>query len=256
VAEQFFRHPIGRLEHGLRRFYCETMPRLGFPQFIVRAQGAWFRIGNVDLIDRHIGWDAMWEPMQLERLAALGRRRRFDLFLDLGANTGFYSVMMTMKKLVPEALAFEPDPGNYARLVANLALNGLGNRVRAFPYALGDRKGAARLTQAAPENRGESWLDHADQPAGAVTLTVEERRFDDEFAIKGKNLLIKMDVEGYEFRVLAGMARTLRENSCYLQIELYSKHIEKLKTVCAGLGYRYLGSHEIDHFFTNIAGLE
>ncbi len=256
MADQVFRHPIGKLEHRLRRFYCEMMPRLGFRQFIVGAQGARFLIGNVDLIDRHIGWDAMWEPVQLERLAELARARRFDRFLDIGANAGFYSVMMTTNKLVPEALAFEPDPGNCARLAANLALNGLGDRVRVFSYALGERRGAARLTQAAAENRGESWLDQAEQPAGAVTLAVEERRFDDEFDFKGKNLLVKMDVEGYEFHVLSGMARTLRENSCYLQIELYSPHIEKLKSVLAGLGYRFLGSHEIDHFFTNIAGIE
>ena len=256
MAEQVFRHPIGRLEQRLRRFYCEAMPRLGFRHFIVGAQGARFLIGNVDLIDRHIGWDAMWEPTQLERLAALARARPFDLFLDIGANTGFYSVMMPMKKLTPEAIAFEPDPGNYARLSANLALNGLGDRVRLFPYALGDRKGETRLTQAAAENRGESWLEHADQPAGEVTIAVEERRFDDEFQFRGRQLLIKMDVESYEFRVLAGMARTLKENSCYLQVELYSPHIEKLKSVFAGLGYRYLGSHEIDHYFTNIAGIE
>lgn len=243
------------MEQRLRRLYCETMPRLGFRRFIVGAQGARFLVGNVDLIDRHIGWDAIWEPVQLERLAALARARAFDLFLDIGANSGFYSVMMASKHLVPEVIAFEPDPVNRARLEANIDLNGLGQRVRVFPYALGDRRGEARLTPAPEFNRGESWLDHADQPAGAQTIAVDERRLDDEFPLKGRRLIVKMDVEGYEFHTLAGAARTLMDNSCYCQVELYSEHIAKLKSVFASFGYRYLDTFEIDHYFTNIAGI-
>ena len=35
-----------------------------------------------------------------------------------------------------------------------------------------------------------------------------------------------MDVEGYEFHSLAGMERTLRDNACYLQVELYSERMK------------------------------
>ncbi len=231
------------------------MPAIGFKDFVVSAQGARFRINNVDLIDRHIGWDAMWEPVQMERLAALCRSRAFDLFLDIGANTGFYTVMFASKHLTPDVMAFEPDPRNRARLMRNLKLNKLEHAVKVMPYALGDKAGTSQLTQSPEFNRGESWLAHEDQPAGAVTVSVDERRFDDEFAIKGKDLIIKMDVEGYEFRTLAGMERTLRENSCFLQVELYSPHIEKLKKTFADYGYRYLDTFEIDHYFTNITGV-
>lgn len=252
---QTFSHPIGRLTHRLRRFWCNLLPAIGIRDFVMPAQGARFRINNVDLIDRHIGWDAMWEPVQMERLAGLCRERRFDLFLDIGANTGFYSVMFAIKHLTPDVIAFEPDPRNRTRLIDNLRLNRLEHAVKVMPYALGDRKQTARLTQSAEENRGESWLDHEDQPAGSVTLEVDERRFDDEFVIKGKDLIVKMDVEGYEFRTLAGMERTLRENRCFLQVELYSPHIERLKNLFAGFGYRYLDTFEIDHYFTNIPDL-
>ena len=249
---QTFSHPAGRLAHQWRKFWCHVLPALGQKDFVVRAQGARLRINNVDLIDRHIGWNAMWEPVQMERLATLCRSRPFDLFLDIGANTGFYSVMFAVKHLTPDVVAFEPDPRNRARLIDNLRLNKLEHAVKVMPYALGDQKKTSKLTQSPEFNRGESWLDHEDQPAGAVTVTVDERRFDDEFAIKGKNLIIKMDVEGYEFRTLAGMERTLRENNCFLQVELYSPHIEKLKQVFADYGYRYLDTFEIDHYFTNI----
>ncbi|HEX5778119.1 MAG TPA: FkbM family methyltransferase [Xanthobacteraceae bacterium] len=255
MAEQIFRHPIGAVEQRLRRLYCETLPKLGIPHFIVGAQGARFYIGNEDMIDRHIGWDSIWDPVQLNRLGALCRANRFDRFLDIGANTGFYSILLTDRGLVPEALAFEPDPGTRELLNTNIALNGLGGKIRVLPYALGEATGTAMLTQSSEINRGESWIEHVEMPAGADTVTVDVRRLDDEFAFKGETLLAKIDVEGYEFHTLRGMERTLRENSCYLQVELYSPRIEELKAAFARLGYRYLDTWDIDHYFTNIDGL-
>jgi hypothetical protein len=61
-----------------------------------------------------------------------------------------------------------------------------------------------------------------------------------------------MDVEGYEFHVIKGMERTLKENACYLQVELYSDRLEELKGVFSQLGYRFLHTEYIDHFFTNM----
>ena len=95
-----------------------------------------------------------------------------------------------------------------------------------------------------------------EQTPREVTFTVRQVRFDDEYAIAGKTIIIKIDVEGYEFHSLAGMERTLRENQCYVQIELYSERFEELKALLAGFGYRFLHTHYIDHFFTNMAGLE
>ena len=85
--------------------------------------------------------------------------------------------------------------------------------------------------------------------------TVRQVRFDDYCAFTGRSIIIKMDVEGYEFHALAGMERTLRDNACYLQVELYSERIEELKSWFAAHGYRFLHTHGIDHFFTNMPGI-
>jgi FkbM family methyltransferase len=255
MAGPVFRYPLGATEQRLRRFYCETLPKLGIKRFIMSAQGARFLIGNEDMIDRCIGWDGMWDAVQLNRLGALCQSTVFDIFLDIGANTGFYSVLLTDRRFVPEALAFEPDPGTRDLLHTNIDLNGLAGRIRVLPYALGETNSEALLTQSAEVNRGESWIEHSEMPPGKDTVSVPVRRLDDEFALRGKKLLIKMDVEGYEFHTIKGMERTLGDNSCYLQVELYSPHIERLKTVFAALGYRYLDTWDIDHYFTNIDGI-
>ena len=251
-----FRHPIGAIERCARTLYSNTLQRFGFIPHVMRAQGARFLVDPSDFIDRCIAHEGIWEGAQLDALAAVTSRRRIDLFMDVGANTGFYSVMFAVKRLADRVMAFEPDPGNFARLVANLDANNLADRVTAIPLALGDRASEVTLYEGAKWNRGESTIAVPEQTPQQVTFKVRQIRFDDEYALKQQSIIIKMDVEGYEFHTLAGMERTLRENECYLQIELYSDRLEEMKTLFAGLGYRFLHTEYIDHFFTNMAGIE
>jgi FkbM family methyltransferase len=257
VHSGVFRHPIGRFERDCRRLYASAMRRLGFTQFLTRAQGALFIVDPTEFIDRHIACFGMYEGPQMDDLARVCRTRSVDYFLDIGANSGFYSIMLATKGLAREVIAFEPDPGNYAHLIANLYVNGLTGKVRALPYAVGAEAATVTLQEAGAINRGESWIAHPDkapeEAPSVATHEVRQVRFDDEFAFKDKTIVMKMDVEGSEFHALAGMRRTLRDNLCYAQVELYSDRLEELKAVFASLGYRYLRTEDIDHFFTNMA---
>jgi FkbM family methyltransferase len=230
-----FRHPIGAAERMLRSLHNRLMRTIGHLPYTTRAQGARFVVDTTDLICRT-------HPV--------------DYFLDIGANAGVYSIMLAVKGIGADIVAFEPDPGNRARLMENIAANGLEYRIQVIPHAVGDKAGEVTLMEAGEHNRGESWIAHPDKPpeeaAGVATHVVKQIRFDDEFAIAGKIILVKMDVEGSEFHALAGMERTLRDNQCYLQVELYSDRFEELKALFARLGYRYLKTNYIDHYFTNM----
>src|SRR5215470_11154935 len=124
-----FRFPISTFERTFRKLYSDAMRRFGKVPHVVRAQGARFEVDTTDYIDQCIAYDGMWEAAQLEELAALCKNFEVDCFVDVGANTGFYSVMFAIKDLADRIIAFEPDPGNYARLMRNLALNDLTQRV-------------------------------------------------------------------------------------------------------------------------------
>jgi FkbM family methyltransferase len=249
---RYFRHPIGKFERTCRKFYSATLRRFGVIPHVARAQGARFLVDPTDFIDSCIAFDGMWEPAQLEVLAELCHRRKIDCFLDVGANAGFYSIMFAVKELADRIIAFEPDPGTYARLKANLALNGLSNRVEAVALALGDQNSEVTLYEGAKWNRGESTIAVPEQTPKEITHSIRQTRFDDAFNIARKNIVIKMDVEGYEFHALAGLERTLKDNACYLQIELYSDRLEELMALFDRLGYRFLHTVEIDHYFTNM----
>jgi FkbM family methyltransferase len=228
------------------------MRRFGRTPHVVHAQGARFMVDTTDYIDQCVAYDGMWEPAHLERLADVARRRKIDCFIDVGANMGFYSIMFAVKRLADRIIAFEPDPGNYARFVANIKLNDFARKIEAVPIALGDANGEVTLYEGAKWNRGESTIAEPDQTPKLATHRVRQTRFDDAFAIARQSLIIKMDVEGYEFHVLRGMERTLRDNACYIQVELYSERLDELKAFFERQGYRYLHTEYIDHYFTNM----
>ncbi len=246
---------LSRFRQTCRTLIHDTLGRLGVRSHVVRAQGARFRVNTADYIDRCLALFGIWDEAQLERLAALASAHKFDAFLDIGANTGFYSVMFATKRLCPRILAFEPDPGNYARLMANLRLNDLVNRVEAVPVALGERTGEVTLYQGYKGNLGESTIAAPEQTPRDITHLVRVARFDDLHALAGQILMIKIDVEGYEFEVLAGMQRTLRDNACYVQLEHYGERLPAIQTIFMAIGYRFLDTHDIDHYFTNIPGI-
>ena len=256
MVPRIFRFPISPVEQAARKAYCNTVQWLGYADFVVSAQGAYFLVNTTDLIDRSIAWFGIWEGEQLEDLAQVCLACRADYFFDVGANSGIYSVLFALKGVTPQVIAFEPDPGNHAHLQANLYLNALAGRVRVLPYAVGAEPAEVELMEAGRHNRGESWIAHPDKPPeeapGVAVHRVRQVRFDDEFAISGQTLVIKMDVEGSEFHALKGMERTLRNNACYLQVELYSDRFDDLKALFTELGYRYLKTAYIDHYFTNI----
>jgi FkbM family methyltransferase len=249
VAKPLVRR-CGPLERILRKLRAAAMRALGHASYEVRAQGLTFLVGHSDLIDFRLAREGVWEADQFDFIAAHAGDQ-YDVFLDIGANAGFYSLIAAAQGFAKEVIAFEPDPGNRARLIANIAANGMSEDIWVLDYALGDKTGEVTLTEGSEFNRGESYLAQDSMPAGATTHTVRVVRFDDEFKIKGKRVYAKMDVEGFEFFALAGMERTLKENSCFLQIEIFAGDPEELKRRMNTLGYRYLGTVEFDCFFTN-----
>ena len=248
-------HKLSPFQLFRRKLVHGALGTLGVRSYVISAQGARFRVDTADYVDRAVVVFGMWDEAQIERLATLASTQRFDAFLDIGANTGFYSVMFAVKNLCPRIVAFEPDPGNYARLIDNLRLNDLTDRVEAMPLALGERAGEVKLYEGWKGNRGESTIAVPEQTPQDKSHLVRVARLDDLYALTGQRLMLKIDVEGYEFEVLAGMARTLRDNACYVQIEHYGTRQNDLKAVFAGFGYRFLDTYDIDHYFTNMPGI-
>ena len=77
---------------------------------------------------------------------ALHILRRGELFVDVGANQGGWSLMAAGREA--RVIAFEPIPVTRERLVANIANNPpeIRERIRVSPFGLGDLAGCVQFT--------------------------------------------------------------------------------------------------------------
>lgn len=132
--------------------------------------------------------------------------------VDVGAHVGYYS-LLAAKKVGPtgHVFAFEPEPMNYDLLVKNAKLNGYQNIV-AVQKAASRREGTAKLYLTALDNGRHSVYDHNLPQAGSrVVETTTVDALLEEHGWPAVSL-VKIDVEGAELDVMAGMERVLRES--------------------------------------------
>jgi FkbM family methyltransferase len=137
---------------------------------------------------------------------ALHFLRPEDLFADIGANAGTYT-LLGCGAAGACGLAIEPVPVTYRRLQDHIALNGLSERVQCRNVALGSQRGTVRFTTDL-DTKNRAIAPQEETHGESVTVAVE--RLDDlceELGVMPS--LMKIDVEGYEGQVLDGAAKTL-----------------------------------------------
>jgi len=130
--------------------------------------------------------------------------REDDLFVDVGANVGSYTILASGVRRA-KTLAVEPLPVTFARLRANVRLNDLDDRVRALNVGLASKAGVLRFT------RSLDTVNHVvanGESSGGDTLDIPVVTLD-ELTAEHPPSLIKADVEGFETEVFAGAGATL-----------------------------------------------
>ena len=134
-----------------------------------------------------------------------------DLFLDVGANVGSYTILASGVCKARTA-AFEPDPDTARHLMTNIQVNSLNNIVTVYQVVVGAENVTVRFTLG---------LDTVNQVAGphvASARVAPQKCLDNVLA--GQNpTMMKIDVEGYEEEVLKG-AQDALSNSALMAIEL------------------------------------
>jgi FkbM family methyltransferase len=136
---------------------------------------------------------------ELELLEALGPIR--GTVLDIGANIGNHALYFALQGA--DVHAFEPHPANYALLLSNLMQNGF-YRARCHMIALGDQVMSIGMTTD-PRNMGAITV----MPHGGVVPMLTLDLYAAQHDLSALSL-IKLDVEGYEARVLQGGLEALR----------------------------------------------
>jgi FkbM family methyltransferase len=171
-----------------------------------------------------------------------------DVFVDVGANIGIFSLIAARRVgKKGRVYAFEPTPETFSRLQDNVKLNRFLN-IQCFEQALSDEAGAFRFFIS--EDGFDAWNSLAQPTRGKPIGTIVTKsdtldHFVRERNLAGKLAMIKIDVEGWEARVLVGGHETLsRDDAPLLQVEFTDEAAASAGSSCLelyhtlqGLGY-------------------
>jgi FkbM family methyltransferase len=132
---------------------------------------------------------------------------RSDVVLDIGANIGYYAIMEALK--ADTIYAIEPVPKNVSQLYKNINLNNLKN-VSVFSMAIGDRECNSpiyiypKLNQCCVNE-----IVQLGESTGSITVPMTTL----DVFVQANGIeptVARMDVEGYEYKILRGSHETLK----------------------------------------------
>ncbi|QIX61991.1 FkbM family methyltransferase [Hymenobacter sp. BT18] len=214
----------------LRKLLVRT---LGFETYIRLVSRVYLRLVGA-------GWGKAKYPelFFLRRIVKPG-----DVCLDIGANLGYYSVMLSkLTGPAGQVLAVEPIPAFQAIWRDNVRLSGYDN-LMLLPYALGGENTTVQM--GTPERDG--LLHHGMTKIAASnpqehyvrTYEVPMRNPDQLLADLTRLDFVKCDVEGFEYEVFRHMQATLRRHRPLIQTELNGlENRRQVVTLLSELGYK------------------
>jgi FkbM family methyltransferase len=170
----------------------------------------WFPT-EFDNVGRHIFWSGVRRFESEASSVILDNVRQSRCFIDVGANSGIYTVAGCSVNPEVHVVAIEPVPRICGALANNVAQNHLQSRVTVLNLALGESNGMVSFHEAEDPTMGSLAVEGYRGEPGRV-IQVQCRTLDsivEELGIEPD--FLKIDVEGFTHLVLGGASRVLSE---------------------------------------------
>ena len=148
--------------------------------------------------------------------------RNTDLFLDIGANVGTYSVLAS-GVAGAETIGIEPIPATYQHYLDNVYINRLSDKITALNLGLGSEKGKLQFRT---DLGCSNCVAHSDYENN---ITVDISTLNDVTEGKSASFL-KIDVEGFEYHVLSGGKKVLHDPTLNIIIIELKGHAQQYGT--------------------------
>lgn len=142
------------------------------------------------------------------------------IFMDIGANVGHHSIFLS--KFASQVLAFEPYPKVNMQFKQQIAHNNISN-IQIFETGLSDRRETLNYYAPTGNNEGIGSFDESSIGKGNTSYGKLELQEGDQVieSDSWKNIkLIKIDVEGFEKKVIKGLSRTIEEERPVIVCEI------------------------------------
>ena len=173
------------------------------------------------------GYERLTQKYLFKEIEFLSRTKKVN-FMNIGANTGLYALLVGKKFPKTKIILFEPVPLNVKFLRKNMELNNLTPEI--YEMAAGNSNGFAHIYT------NQEFLGMASfNENNSLSTKVKIVRLDE--TIKNEIHVVLIDVEGHELEVLKGMNKILRDFGPSLIIETNIELIDKVSIFLKTYGY-------------------
>ncbi len=190
------------------------------------------------------GWCEYESPMG-RIVSALSKNLELT-FIDIGANTGFYSLVASASG-ARKVIAYEPIPNIFKILQSNISMSQL--KIESYQEAIADYPG--HMTMYMPESDGNYIEtsaslnpDFRDQHSEKLEIKVRSldelsTQFLNDNASVDVNFLLKIDVESYELPVVSGGKKFFKDIQPIVMLELLpgNRDSDAIYELIRGYGY-------------------
>ena len=234
--------------HRGLKYFLKVAKSLGIADKVYkkRLHNSFYMLLNpTEHIQQQLFWYGYYEKELSDLLKKMLRTN--DVFIDIGANIGYFSLLSA--KILPsiKVFSFEPVKVLFQKMNENFSLNDSKNIV-AINAAVGEMNEQREIYLSAPDNLGMSSFQQPENYSGKKEK-VEVIAFDDWFKTSGlkKISLIKLDIEGSEVAALKGMRVVLEEQKPALIVEINPETLSQFDLKPLDI-YNYLNQLNFDGF--------
>ena len=211
------------------------------PEAVSRQGG--HRLKLASFSQNYLSFELFWRGLDYYEPLTTGLAERLTedtgLFIDAGANIGFFSLRLAAARPELSVVAFEPHPRLTALLAANVRANGF-DRITPEPIALSNHEGIMPFYLNQSDMSSSLECNFDSNHAGVVSVAVSSL---DAYLTRRGNVpdrfLMKVDVEGHEPAFFEGAEETLRRHHPDIIAEAAVPYPERTIALLNRCGYRF-----------------
>ena len=229
------------------------------PCRVIRVGGFWMALDFMDNASFKSYTDReRYASHEIEFLLRAAAMNPGSVMVDVGANFGAFTLAaascLGRLGVIRKILAIEPDARPATALRRSVARNGLSAVVEVHQCLAGDFDGEATLfvnARSSADNRTHCVTSapisvRSERRMRSVTI---DRLLADQGIPKGSSVILKLDVQGNEFRVFRGMAATLSQADRFLVCFEHSPCLIRSAGLDVDEYHRYLSTIGADRFY-------
>ena len=147
------------------------------------------------------------------------------IFIDIGSNYGAYSIPVAKLKNKTNVYCFDPSEKALNQLKNNIRLNNIKN-IKYFKVGVGEKKKTVYFDDEIKNYKNSGSYEINNKNLGKkILINSIDNLIEDGEIIPEKNIIIKMDIEGYEYLALQGLIKTIKNHNVFIFFEFSKKII-------------------------------